>query len=164
MADDNRKEFKQIYSIVPTQKKSKWSKFKSFMSYDVSFSSNRNSIFQEIKDFWNQDIRFRRARKSGLWLPAPQPEPVLIPIPIDEQRYDNQKDLKKDIIKVEAESVTPEMPQAKQEEDDLFAISDSTDDIQKEVDIIFGDIPKAEDKDRSLSGGKTNSPYLRIDL
>ena len=134
------------------------------MSYDVSFSSNRNSIFQEIKDFWNQDIRFRRARKSGLWLPAPQPEPVLIPIPIDEQRYDNQKDLKKDIIKVEAESVTPEMPQTKQEEDNLFAISDSTDDIQKEVDIIFGDIPKPEDKDRSLSGGKTNSPYLRIDL
>lgn len=164
MADDNRKEFKQIYSLVPAPKKSKWSKFKSFMSYDVSFSSNRNSIFQEIKDFWNQDIRFRRARKSGLWLPAPQPEPVLIPIPIDEQRYDNQKDLKKDIIKVEAESVTPDAPQAKQEDDNLFAISDSTDDIQKEVDIIFGDIPKSDDKDRSLSKGKTNSPYLRIDL
>ncbi len=96
----NDKEFKQIYSMVPTTKKSKWSKFKSFMSYDISFSSNRNSIFQEIKDFWNQDIRFRRARKSGLWLPAPQPEPVLIPIPIDEQRYDTKKDLKKATIKV----------------------------------------------------------------
>ena len=164
MADDNKKEFKQIYSLVPAQKKSKWSKFKSFMSYDVSFSSNRNSIFQEIKDFWNQDIRFRRARKSGLWLPAPQPEPVLIPIPIDEQRYDSQKDLKKDIIKVEAESVTPDAPQTNQDDNNLFAISDSTDDIQKEVDIIFGDIPKSDDKDRSLSKGKTNSPYLRIDL
>lgn len=164
MADDNRKEFKQIYSLVPTAKKSKWSKFKSFMSYDVSFSSNRNSIFQEIKDFWNQDIRFRRARKSGLWLPAPQPEPVLIPIPIDEQRYDSQKDLKKDIIKVEAESVTPDVPKEEPKEDDLFSRSDSNDDIQKEVEIIFGDIPKSDDSDRSLSKGKTNSPYLKIDL
>ena len=163
MADENRKEFKQIYSLVPTEKKSRWSKFKSFMSYDVSFSSDRNSIFKEIKDFWNQDIRFRRARKSGLWLPAPQPEPVLIPIPIDDQRYDSQKDLKKDIIKVEAKGNEPEIPSVEKTDDNLFAISDSNDDLQKEVDLIFGDIPAKDEGEKNLSKGK-NSPYLRIDL
>lgn len=159
----NDKEFKQIYSMVPTTKKSKWSKFKSFMSYDISFSSNRNSIFQEIKDFWNQDIRFRRARKSGLWLPAPQPEPVLIPIPIDEQRYDTKKDLKKDNIKVEAKSGVPDSQKEKTNEDSFFAPTDSSEAIQKEIEIIFGDIPKNENEGRDLSK-KNSSPYMKIDL
>ena len=134
---DNEKEFKQIYSMVPAPKKSKWSKFKSFMSYDVTFNAEKNSIFKEIKDFWNQDIRFRRAKKRGLCLPAPMPEPVLIPIPIDEQRYDNQKDLKNDKIKVEAE--VTKAPDAEIKDDSLFKTSSSDDAIQKEIDDIFGD-------------------------
>ena len=48
---DNEKEFKQIYSLVPAPKKSRWSKFKSFMSYEVSFIAEKDSIFIEIKDF-----------------------------------------------------------------------------------------------------------------
>ena len=161
MAEDN-KEFKQIYSLVPTQKKSKWSKFKSFMSYEVSFSSEKNSIFKEIKDFWNQDIRFRRQKKSGLWLPAPQPEPVLIPIPIDEQRYDNQKDLKNEKIMVEAQSNVP-VAEIKNE-DEFFKIEKTADDIQNEVDIIFGDIPPKKEKENTVTTNKNNSPYLKINF
>ena len=161
---DNEKEFKQIYSMVPAPKKSKWSKFKSFMSYDVTFSAEKNSIFKEIKDFWNQDIRFRRAKKRGLWLPAPMPEPVLIPIPIDEQRYDNKKDLKNDKIKVEAEGTKE--PDAEVKDDNLFKISGANDAIQKEIDDIFGDLSNKRDKDdeRSLSNKTSKSPYFKIDL
>lgn len=159
---DNEKEFKQIYSMVPAPKKSKWSKFKSFMSYDVTFNAEKNSIFKEIKDFWNQDIRFRRAKKRGLWLPAPMPEPVLIPIPIDEQRYDNKKDLKNDKIKVEAEGV--KTPDAETKDDSLFKTSGSSDDIQKEIEDIFGDLPDEKDEDRTLSNKTSKSPYFKIDL
>ena len=136
---DNEKEFKKIYSMVPAPKKSKWSKFKSFMSYDVTFSAEKNSIFKEIKDFWNQDIRFRRAKKRGLWLPAPMPEPVLIPIPIDEQRYDNKKDLKNDKIKVEAEGTKE--PDAEVKDDSLFKISGANDAIQKGKNGVWGSCP-----------------------
>ena len=159
---DNEKEFKQIYSMVPAPKKSKWSKFKSFMSYDVTFNAEKNSIFQEIKDFWNQDIRFRRAKKRGLWLPAPMPEPVLIPIPIDEQRYDNKKDLKNDKIKVEAEGI--KTPDADTKDDSWFKTSGSSDDIQKEIENIFGDLKDKKDEDRTLSNKTSKSPYFKIDL
>ena len=161
---DNEKEFKKIYSMVPAPKKSKWSKFKSFMSYDVTFNAEKNSIFKEIKDFWNQDIRFRRAKKRGLWLPAPMPEPVLIPIPIDEQRYDNKKDLKNDKIKVEAEGI--KTPDAETNDDSLFTTSSPSDDIQKEIENIFGDLSNTKDKDeeRSLSNKTSKSPYFKIDL
>ena len=161
---DNEKEFKQIYSMVPAPKKSKWSKFKSFMSYDVTFSAEKNSIFKEIKDFWNQDIRIRRAKKRGLWLPAPMPEPVLIPIPIDEQRYDNQKDLKNDKIKVEAEGIKE--PDANIKEDGLFTTSGTNDAIQSEIEGVFENLPnnRKEDDERSLSNKTSKSPYFKIDL
>ena len=161
---DNEKEFKQIYSLVPAPKKSRWSKFKSFMSYEVSFNAEKNSIFKEIKDFWNQDIRFRRAKKRGLWLPAPMPEPVLIPIPIDEQRYDSQKDLKNSKIKVEAEGT--EVPNAKAKDDSLFKTSDSSEQIQEEIGDIFANLPKRkkDDDERTLSNGTSKGPYLKIEL
>lgn len=161
---NNEKEFKQIYSMVPAPKKSKWSKFKSFMSYDVTFSAEKNSIFKEIKDFWNQDIRFRRAKKRGLWLPAPMPEPVLIPIPIDEQRYDNQKDLKNDKIKVEAEGTKE--PDAKIKEDGLFTPSGTNDAIQSEIEGVFENLPnnRKDDDESTLSNKTSKSPYFKIDL
>ena len=161
---NNEKEFKQIYSMVPAPKKSKWSKFKSFMSYDVTFNAEKNSIFQEIKDFWNQDIRFRRAKKRGLWLPAPMPEPVLIPIPIDEQRYDNKKDLKNDKIKVEAEGAKE--PDAKIKDDGLFTTSGTNDAIQSEIEGVFENLPnkRKEDDERLLSNKTSKSPYFKIDL
>ena len=92
------------------------------------------------------------------------PEPVLIPIPIDEQRYDSQKDLKNSKIKVEAEGT--EVPNAKAKDDSLFKTSDSSEQIQDEIGDIFANLPKRkkDDDERTLSNGNSKGPYLKIDL
>ena len=90
------------------------------------------------------------------------PEPVLIPIPIDEQRYDNKKDLKNDKIKVEAEGI--KTPDADTKDDSWFKTSGSSDDIQKEIENIFGDLKDKKDEDRTLSNKTSKSPYFKIDL
>lgn len=137
-------EYKQIYSLVPA-KKTRWQKFKSFMSYDVkvSLTPRQSKIFKEVRDFWNQEIYFDRGfhlrprRDRLLGLPAPTEEAVYIQI--DNTQYDVNKNLKNENIKITTED-------------------SKLSEIQKEIDVIV-------DNDEEINQDKkTEKPYLKIDL
>ena len=72
--------------------------------------------------------------------------------------------IKKNKIKVEAEGI--KTPDAETKDDSLFKTSGSSDDIQKEIEDIFGDLSntKEKDEDRTLSNKTSKSPYFKIDL